>query len=116
MKRRSKFVLVVLAAASALPGGACRKGNDSGLIVASGHVEATEVLVSSKVAGIVLSRAVAEGQTVSAGQELARIDTTDTRLSLDAARAERAQAEAELRLRLAGSRVRVMSTARNLSR
>jgi HlyD family secretion protein len=105
MKRRSKAVLVVLAAASALPGGACRKALDSGLIVASGHVEATEVLVSTKVAGIVLSRAVEEGQTVSAGQELARIDTTDTRLSLDAARAERAQAEAELRLRLAGSRV-----------
>ena len=46
-----------------------------------------------------------EGQAVAAGQELARIDTTDTRLALDAARAERAQAEAELRLRLAGSRV-----------
>jgi HlyD family secretion protein len=46
-----------------------------------------------------------EGQAVSAGQELARIDTTDIRLALDAARAERAQAEAELRLRLAGSRV-----------
>ena len=39
------------------------------------------------------------------GQELARIDTTDTRLALQAARAERALAEAELRLRLNGSRI-----------
>ena len=80
--------------------------------MASGHVEATEVLVSAKVAGTLESRAVDEGQTVAAGQELARIDTTDTRLALDAARAERAQAEAELRLRLAGSRVEDVREAR----
>jgi HlyD family secretion protein len=78
--------------------------------VASGHVEAADVLVSAKVAGTLESRAVDEGQTVSAGQELARIDTTDTRLALAAARAERAQAE--LRLRLAGSRVEDVREAR----
>ena len=54
--------------------------------------------------------------TVAAGQELARIDTTDTRLALDAARAERAQAEAELRLRLAGSRVEDVREARGPGR
>ena len=86
-------------------GTACRRGDDASLIVASGHVEATEVRVSTKVAGVVSSLAVDEGHVVAAGQELAQIDTTDTRLALDAARAERAQAEAELRLRLAGSRV-----------
>jgi len=104
MKRRMRAVCLSLATATVL-GGACRNSDDAGLIVASGHVEATEVLVSTKVAGTIESRAVDEGQTVSAGQELARIDTTDIRLALDAARAERAQAEAELRLRLAGSRV-----------
>jgi HlyD family secretion protein len=86
-------------------GAACRNGADPGLIVASGHVEATDVRVSTKAAGVIESLAVDEGHTVAAGQELARIDTTDTRLALDAARAERAMAEAELRLRLAGSRV-----------
>jgi len=104
MKRSARAALVLVAVLPLL-GGACRKSDDAGTIVASGHVEATEVLVSTKVAGTIESLAVDEGATVAAGQELARIDTTDTRLALDAARAERAQAEAELRLRLAGSRL-----------
>jgi HlyD family secretion protein len=112
MKRHVKAVSPALVLVAGLAGGACRKGDDAGLIVASGHVEATEVLVSTKVAGTIESLAVDEGATVAAGQELARIDTTDTRLALDAARAEHAQAEAELRLRLAGSRVEDVREAR----
>jgi HlyD family secretion protein len=112
MKRRTRAVPVALAAAAALLGGGCQRSPDAGLIVASGHVEATEVLVSTKAAGLIESRAVDEGQAVKLGQELARIDTTDTRLALAAARAERAQAEAELRLRLAGSRVEDVGEAR----
>jgi HlyD family secretion protein len=107
MKRsvRAAFAMAAVLVAVAGTGTACHKAPDPGLIVASGHVEATEVLVSTKVAGTIDSLAVDEGTTVAAGQELARIDTTDTRLALDAARADRALAEAELRLRLAGSRV-----------
>ena len=111
MKCRTRELQIALATAAVLIGG-CRKSQDTGLIVASGHVEATEVLVSTKVAGVIESRAVDEGQVVGAGQELARIDATDTRLALAAARAERAQAEAELRLRLAGSRVEDVREAR----
>jgi HlyD family secretion protein len=102
---RRTAIAVASAAVLALAGAACRRGNESGLIVASGHVEATEVIVSTKVPGIIESLSVDEGSVVAAGQELARIDTTDTRIGLAAARAERAQADAELRLRLAGSRV-----------
>ena len=102
---RAAFAIPAVLVVAAGVGAACRKGQDPGLIVASGHVEATEVLVSTKVAGAIESLAVDEGHTVAAGQELARIDTTDTRLALDAARADRALADAELRLRLAGSRV-----------
>jgi membrane fusion protein YbhG len=94
---------VMLLGATLLAAG-CGRRSTTGPIVASGHVEATEVRVSTKVAGTLEHLAVDEGSTVAAGQELARIDTTDTRLALDAARAERAQAAAELRLRLAGSR------------
>ncbi len=112
MNRRTTVVPVALAAAAVLVVAGCRRSTDSGLIVASGHVEAADVLVSAKVAGTLESRAVDEGQTVSAGQELARIDTTDTRLALASARADRAQAEAELRLRLAGSRVEDVREAR----
>jgi HlyD family secretion protein len=83
---------------------ACGKQKDDGVIAASGHVEATEVRLSAKVAGQVAALAVQEGDRVTAGQEVARIDTTDLRLALDVAKAERAQADAERRLRVAGAR------------
>jgi HlyD family secretion protein len=110
MKRRVAVTLPVLALSLSVA--ACRRGQDDGTIVASGHVEATEVMVSAKVAGTIEALAVDEGAAVAAGQEIARLDTTDTRLALDAARAEHAQAEAELRLRLAGSRVEDVREAR----
>jgi len=83
---------------------ACRGTNVAGPIVASGHVEATEVRVSTKVGGRLESFALEEGDGVATGQELGRIDTTDVRLTLRQAKAERDQAAAELRLRLAGAR------------
>jgi len=86
----------------ALP--ACSNGADPGAIVASGHAEATDVRVSTKVGGILESFGLQEGDRVASGQEIAGIDTVDTRLALDAARAEREAADADLRLRLAGSR------------
>ena len=95
---RLGWVLAALAAAG------CGRGGDLGMIAASGHVEATEVRLSAKVPGHVEVIAVQEGDAVSAGQEIARIDTTDARLALAAATAERAQADAERRLRVAGSR------------
>jgi len=113
MKRCIRLAPLALALAlAALPGGACRRGAEDGVIVASGNVEATEVLVSTKAAGAVLSLSAEEGSVVKPGQELARIDTTDVRLALDAARADRAQADAELRLRLAGSREEDVKEAR----
>jgi HlyD family secretion protein len=62
------------------------------------------VRVATKVAGRLAGFALREGDAVTQGQELARIDTTDLRLSLQQAQAERGQAAAELRLRLAGAR------------
>ena len=103
MKRRTRYVTPALAAAFLVAAG-CHKAADSSLIQASGHVEATDVRISTKVAGTLLKLAVDEGTQVKTGQELARIDTTDTDLELKSARADRAQAEAELRLRRAGSR------------
>jgi HlyD family secretion protein len=91
-------------AIAALAAAACGKARDPGLIEASGHVEATEVRLATKTAGHVEAIAVEEGDRVEAGQEVARMDTTDLRLALLAARAERAQADAERRLRVAGSR------------
>ncbi|HMK91755.1 MAG TPA: efflux RND transporter periplasmic adaptor subunit [Thermoleophilia bacterium] len=82
----------------------CRRGPDASAIVASGHVEATDVRVATKVAGRLQTLLVQEGDRVRAGQELGRIDTTDIELALAQAKAERDQAAADLRLKLAGSR------------
>jgi HlyD family secretion protein len=91
-------------AALALAAAGCGGGSDSTAILASGHVEATDVRISTKVAGRLETLAVREGDAVAAGRELARIETTDIRLALRQARAERDQAAAELRLRVAGAR------------
>ncbi|HEY7409382.1 MAG TPA: efflux RND transporter periplasmic adaptor subunit [Vicinamibacteria bacterium] len=96
--RRAFFCSAALVAA------ACGGREEAGVIAASGHVEATEVRLATKVAGHVEAMLVEEGTRVGAGQEVARIEVTDLRLGLDAAVADRAQADAERRLRVAGSR------------
>lgn len=96
--------LLVAVAAAAAFSAACRSDKDPSQIVASGHVEATDVRISAKVPGRLQALKVQEGDAVAAGQELAHIDTTDLRLALQQAKAEREQAGAELRLRLAGAR------------
>ncbi len=98
--KQAIVICACLAAASA----GCGRGNRRGPIVSSGHVEATEVRVASKVGGTLAALPVEEGDAVKAGQMLATLDTTDTGLALDAARGDLATAEAELRLRRAGAR------------
>jgi membrane fusion protein YbhG len=85
--------------------GACRgESKDPNLLTASGHVEATDVRIATKIAGRLEDFSLQEGDTVRTGQVLARVDTTDVALALEQARAERQQASAELQLRRAGSR------------
>jgi HlyD family secretion protein len=70
----------------------------------SGHIEADDVQVAAEVGGRVLELHAGEGDRVTAGQPVARLDTRDAELAIARARAERAQADAQLRLLLAGSR------------
>ena len=94
----------VLLAAAPLLAAACSRGSVGGPIVASGHVEAREVRLAAKYGGRVEAVAVEEGDAVRAGQELLRLEVTDTRLALQQTQAERQSAAAELRLKLAGAR------------
>lgn len=89
--------------AAALPLAACG-GTGGGPSRASGYVEATDVRVAAEAGGRILELAVQEGDRVSQGALLARLDTTDVELSLRRARAERDQAVAQLRLVEAGAR------------
>ena len=83
---------------------ACKEKPPADRVRASGQVEATEVQVSSLVAGRVLELKVAEGDRVAQGAVIARLDTADAELARLRAVADRSQAEAQLRLLQAGAR------------
>jgi HlyD family secretion protein len=70
----------------------------------SGQADATEVQIAPEVGGRIIEMTIAEGDRVKRGDVVARIDTRDIDLSLQRARAERAQADAQLRLLQAGAR------------
>ena len=97
-KKTAVLILVGLAAA-------CGEEPPSDRLRASGHVEATETRIAADAGGRVLTLTVKEGDRVHAGQIVMTLDTRDTELAIDRARAERAAAEAQLRLVQAGSRV-----------
>src|SRR5260221_5042579 len=92
------------ASIAALLLGGCAPGTDSTQILASGHVEATDVGIATRMAGRRDSLLIQEGDVVRAGQVLGAIATTDLKLALEQVRAERDQAAAEYRLRLVGAR------------
>jgi HlyD family secretion protein len=95
--KRSAVLIVLLAAA-------CNRSPAATGGRVSGYVEATEVRVSAEVGGRLLEVKIAEGDHVSAGDVIARIDTSDVELAIRRTEADRAQAEAQLALLRAGSR------------
>jgi HlyD family secretion protein len=99
-------------AAVAFGASGCRRGAEDTRPRATGYVEATEVRVAAEVGGRVLEMRVAEGDHVSAGDLIARIDTADAKLAERRLQAERDQADAQLRLLLAGARTEDVRQAR----
>jgi len=91
---------------------ACRGRAAEGPLRASGYVEATEVRVAPEVGGRLLEIKVDEGDRVTAGMLLARLDTSDTEIAVRRVEAERAQALAQLRLLQAGARPEEIRQAR----
>jgi HlyD family secretion protein len=100
---RRTFALLVSVFAG-LSAAACTPKSPPDRVRVSGQVEATDVRVAPQVGGRLLELHVAEGDRVTAGALIAKLDTADAELALDRARAERDQANAQLQLLLAGSR------------
>jgi HlyD family secretion protein len=101
IRSRGVLLLVVLLSADAC----ARQGREAaGPPRVSGHVEATEVTLAPDVGGRILELLVKEGDRVTAGDLVARLDTRDTELQLRRTDADRASASAQLRLLQAGSR------------
>jgi len=104
--KRVAAALLLLAAATGCA------GDRDDVVRASGQIEATEVRLAAKVGGIVATVTVDEGDTVTAGQVVATLDTVDLALARAQAVAERAQAAAQLALLDAGSRSEDIASAR----
>jgi HlyD family secretion protein len=104
MKATALATVVPVALSLALLSGGCAKKGPDDRVRASGSVEATEVQVSAQVGGRMLELLVAEGDRVTAGQAIARLDTTDALLALRRGAADHDQAAAQLALLQAGSR------------
>jgi len=82
----------------------CAEPAPDNMLRVSGHVEATEVQVAPEVGGRLLELRVDEGDRVNPGDVVARLDTRDTELQIERARAERSAADAQVRLLRAGAR------------
>jgi HlyD family secretion protein len=77
----------------------------------SGNIEAHESLVGFKVTGRIVALPVEEGQTVNAGQLLARLDADDYRDAVAADVATEGVRDSQLQLSLAGSRSQEVAAA-----
>jgi HlyD family secretion protein len=102
MKRPTSLALVMFA--TAILGVACRNATDNGAIHASGHIEATDVRLAATVGGRLLEAPFEEGDVVTAGVVVARLETLDAEHLRAQARATAEAADAQLRLLLAGTR------------
>jgi HlyD family secretion protein len=94
-----QLILLVFVACAA-----CSEPPPTDRIRVSGHVEATETRLAPEAGGRILTLTVKEGDRVEPNQTILTLDTRDTELSIDRAKAERAAAEAQVRLIQAGAR------------
>jgi len=108
MKRRTLIYAGGLAGAAIALGAAVlyatRAPAPQGIFAGSGQVRGTEVTISARVGGAAEEVAVREGQTVTRGDLIARIDAREiearlaqARAEADALRAKRAEAEAQIK-------------------
>ena len=107
----SVVVVVVLASLAVL--WTRREGGDpaDAPLFASGTIEATDADLGFLVPGRVASIAAAEGDRVTPGTELARLDTRELDASVQAARAQVAAAEARERELISGARPQEIASA-----
>jgi HlyD family secretion protein len=80
------------------------RSNDGQVIRVSGNIEVTDAEVSFKIPGRVEARLVDEGETVKAGQTIARLDSAELAQEVAARRAEMQAVQAALAELEAGSR------------
>jgi HlyD family secretion protein len=112
-ERATRLVGALLLATLPLWFGACarRGASQSNNLVLSGNIEVTDAQLGFKIPGRVAERPVSEGERVSAGQLIARLDDAEQKEGLALRRAEQAAAEAALAELEAGSRPQEIAAA-----
>lgn len=114
--RLARITAVLLVVAALAVGGplASRFLNSLGVptIQVTGNMEATQVDVSAKIAGRILSLRVREGDRVTEGHLLVRLDDAELKAEVERAEAALKSAEAQLRDLLAGARRQEIEEAR----
>lgn len=113
MKKRWLVILVLLAAAGAAAYAwfHLRPQPDPNVLRVSGNVEVTDVEVSFRIPGWVEARPVSEGETVTAGQLIARLESTELEQEVALREAEVQVYAAELAALEAGSRPQEIAVA-----
>lgn len=114
MKRKK---VVIAAAVLAIAAGIAAwflfpRERGDGAIRVSGNIEVTDVDVAFKIPGRVVQRAVDEGMAVSAGQLVARLDSSDLEGEVSVRQAELRAAAAALEELAAGSRPQEIARAK----
>lgn len=92
----------------------CSKNKRNNSISASGTIEATEVVISSKSAGEIISIYFKEGMNINAGDTLCIVDHKDLDIQLKQAESALNLADAQLRLVLKGARQEEIDQASEL--
>jgi HlyD family secretion protein len=117
MKKRIGVLIPLLVLAVVAAWYFSRNGNGRGdVLSASGTVEATDADLGFQAPGRVASIAVREGDQVTAGEELARLDARELEASLRAANAQLSAAQARLTELERGSRPQELATAEAAAR
>jgi HlyD family secretion protein len=113
MKKRMRIVVTVLLVVGALVTWTLTRGGDGArdAIAASGTVEATDADLGFQAPGRVLVIDAREGDAVTAGTELARLDTRELDAGLAVAQAQLEAAEARLSELERGARPQEVATA-----
>jgi HlyD family secretion protein len=117
MKKRIRFVVPVVLLLAAVTWLVLKNGSaEGGGISASGTVEATEADLGFQLAGRVLEVTAQEGDIVSGGQELARLDLQEMEAARAGAQAQLAAAEARLAELRRGARSQEIAQAEAAAR
>lgn len=104
-------LLVALLGGAVIALSLARKAGEA-ILEGTGAIEATEVRVGSKILGRIRELQVREGEAVTTGQVIARLERAEHQAAVDRDRASVAKAEAQLAELLAGAREQEIKEAR----